>query len=226
MKLFCPNCNTLMSEENMNVNENICVCSTCNEVFRLSEIMDNDTVDKDVPDKNTVRKAEDLLSHPPEGAWAKNNDTGQVIVGVSAHSKDAVVFIVFAFLFSGASFFGYSQISKTANIVFSLFMMPFIFVSFFLIKRALYSLFGRVEITFTEDRHAHVFIGMGRSGKRYDINLKAVKKIFRAENPDLEGHLKKEITIEEEKTIKIPLTHISEAKADFLLLGLELVVQL
>jgi len=170
-------------------------------------------------DPEVIKEAENLLHSPPEGAWVRS-EWGQLIVGVSTRSKDSIGLIFFTLLFSGFSFFGFFMVTTSAGNLFSLFMVPFILASMWLLKKSLYSLFGKVEIVFTENGDAHVFIGTGKTGKKHDIYLKSVKKIFRKKYHDVEGHLKKEITIEEEKTIVLKLEFINEEKSNFLLLVL------
>ncbi|MDR1178132.1 MAG: zinc-ribbon domain-containing protein [Spirochaetaceae bacterium] len=211
MKIFCPKCNTQITDNRINIQENICTCANCNEVFYISEILD----------QGDIKKAEEMLFYPPKGIKIKKC-IEKMIVQISTFSKNGFVLIPFSILFSGISFFGFfGTIFIKANIIFTIFWLVFVIPSVLIAWKAIYAIFGKIEFVFNENGIIYVFIGVGRIGKKYYINWGSIKKIFELKSHDSDGQLKREIYIEEEKTIKIPLENINELKAKFILLILK-----
>ena len=213
MKLFCPRCNTEIFEENINDYENICICSNCNELFDLSIILD----------QLSIEKIERMLISPPNGSWVKNNN-GHIIIEISIFSKLSIPELIFHFLFSSITFFGFFQLMIDFSILYSLLMIPFVIFSIWCIKRAFYLLFNKIKILFLEDNNIQIFIGIWKFGKKYCLNLKLIKKIFKLQYRDpnydpetVNQKIKQEIHIEEKDVIKIPLEYMNKTKATYLI---------
>jgi hypothetical protein len=111
MKIFCPKCNTQVFDNNINIQENICTCLNCNEIFYISEILD----------QGDTKNAEELLFYPPKGIKITKY-IEKLIIRISTFSKTGFILIPFSILFSCISVFGFFEtiVIKT-NIVFSLF---------------------------------------------------------------------------------------------------------
>jgi hypothetical protein len=211
MKIFCPKCATQIIDNNINVHENICFCSSCNEIFNISEILDQED----------NKKAEELLFYPPKGIKIIKN-VENLVIRISTFSKYGFIYIPFCVLFSSISVFGFfGIIALKENIIFSIFWLIFVIPSVLLVRNTIYAIFGKIELVFNVNGHVDIFIGVGRIGKKYDVNWRSIKKIFELKSYDMEGQLKREIYIEEEKTIKIPLENVNEIKANFILLILK-----
>ena len=211
MVLFCPKCKIQITQNNINVLKDICLCQNCSELYCLSEILDQDDMEK----------AEQLLFYPPKGISVKK-EIGKLIIQISTFSKSAFVLVPFSILFGGISIIGLLvAIFMNENIGFTILWLIFFGVSVPLLWKTVYSILGKIRIVFTEDKKVHVFIGVGKIGKKVNINWESIKKIFELKSHDMDGGLKREIYIEEEKTVKIPLEDINEEKSRFLLLILK-----
>jgi hypothetical protein len=87
--------------------------------------------------------------------------------------------------------------------------------------KTIYAIFGKIELVFNENGNVYIFLGVNNIGKKYIINWGKIKKLFELKSHDMDGQLKREIYIEEEKTVKISLENINESKSKFLLLILK-----
>jgi len=206
MKLLCPKCRTQIPEKNINVGENVCVCPACNELFDLSAVTDQDI----------IQEAEKLLAHPPRGAWVKK-EINQTTVGVSLFSWQSIFLIFFAPVYVGFTFIACTELIKAeAGIVSLLFPAAFAGASLWLLVHTLYSWFGKIEIVARGSGQTHLFIGVGRIGKKYNIDWKKVKKIS---EKLVRGYryVKQEICIVAEKPIAIDTGGLNKTKSEFLL---------
>jgi hypothetical protein len=211
MKIFCPKCNTQIIDNRINIQENICTCTNCNEIFYISEILDQED----------IKRAEEMLFYPPKGIKIEKY-IEKMIIKISTFSKNGFVLIPFTILFLGISVFGFfGTIFIKANIIFTIFWLIFVIPSMIMVWKTIYTIFGKVEFVFNESGNIYVFMGVGRIGKKYYIKWGSIKRIFELKSHDMDGQLKREIYIEEEKTIKIPLEGINEIKAKFILLILK-----
>jgi len=209
MKIYCPKCNSSIENTNVNAAENICVCSKCNELFKLSELFDQDN----------INETEHLLRNPPKGVFvSKNNEFTKI--SISTHSLSAIFLIIFTLFFSGISFLGLFQTIKTKSIIASLLMLIFAAFSIILWATVFFSLFGKVVITININKiiQDYIFIGIGIIGKKHYINWNKITNIYEHTEYDSEGGSKKKLFISEEnKLIKIPLSYFNDDKKSFLL---------
>jgi len=205
MRINCPKCNTQIDSVNINVAENICVCQSCNELFKLSEIPDQDIIDE----------TERMLENPPQEAWVKK-DMDKTSVGVSTHSKNAFILALFAIAFSGVSLFIFSKAMVTGNSLIILFVSTFVFFSVYLWIKVIFSAYGKIELVMTHNED-FLFIGVGTIGKKHFINWQSVKNIYDQTLVNSRGVHLKNIYIESDKLIKIPTEAIDKIKADFLI---------
>jgi len=213
MKLFCPKCNTQVLGKDINVSENIGVCPSCHELFRLNEVIDQDLV--------TV--AEKLLRKPPAGILVEQN-AEQTIVSVPTRAIYSIFLIPFVVAWSSMPCFAFFQIitGRTQGAGFMLvFLTPFVIAAIAIWTYALFSLLGKVEIVFNKTGQSSIFIGINKIGLRHSVNWKKVKKITRVNHFDFRTHgfnrMRNEIKIEGEKIINIPLNAFNETKSNFLL---------
>ena len=206
MRVFCPNCNAQIDSKDFNAAENICVCHACNELFKLSEILDQDT----------IYEIENLLRNPPKGAWVKK-DIGQEIIGIRPRSKSAIFSILFALAFSSISFTGFFQMIISKSTIGILFMLIFIASSIFLWVQVFYSIFGKIEIVLNKNGQDYIFTGIGRIGKKHILKWPSIKSIYEQTSHNSEDGYSKKIYIAGENLIKISINGINENKSMFLI---------
>lgn len=213
MKIYCPKCNSTIENININVQENVCVCSKCNEAFKLSELTDQDN----------INEAEYLLRNPPKGILiSKTND--HIKIKITTRSIGGVFLTVFSLFFSGISFLGFFHFVMTKTIIPSLFMLMFVVFSIILWGKVFFSIFGKVEIIININKiiQDYIFIGTGIIGRKHNINWSKINSIYEHTTHNSEGTSSKEIYISiENKLIKIPLSYFNENKKRFLFRVLE-----
>jgi hypothetical protein len=112
---------------------------------------------------------------------------------------------------------GFLQTVQYESVVETIFMCPFLAATLFIVWKLMYSLFGKIEITFSRNAHVQVFYGIGSIGKKHYIEWDKIKKIYKLQTRDSENQWKREIIIEEKNNISIPLANINEMKSEFLL---------
>ena len=205
MRINCPKCDTQIDSNNINVAENICVCQACNELFKLSEIADQDTIDE----------TERLLDKPPQETWVKK-DMSKTSIGVSTHSKNSFILALFAIAFTGVSLFIFSKAIITGNILILLFVSSFLFFSIYLWIKVIFSVYGKIELVMTDNEN-YLFIGVGSVGKKHPINWSKINDIYDQTLVNSRGVNLKNIYINGEKLIKIPTEAIDKSKSDFLI---------
>ena len=166
MRILCPNCNSQIENENINVNENICVCKSCGQLFKLSEMLDQDKIDE----------TENLLRNPPKGILVKK-ESGQEIITISAKSRSAVILLIFALIISAFIGFVASLVLAQRIFIFILFLTPFIFAITALWVQAFFMMFGKVELVINQKEPAYIFKGVGKIGKKYFIDWSSIKSI-------------------------------------------------
>jgi hypothetical protein len=213
MKIYCPKCNSTIENTNINVTENVCVCSKCNELFKLSELFDQEDIDE----------IENLLKNPPKGILvSKNNE--HIKIKIPTHSSRAFFLIFFTLAFSSISFLGFFQTIIGKSIIGSLFISVFVIVSIYLWIKVFFSLFGKIMIIININKNIkdYIFIGIGFIGKKYYINWSKIINIYEHIDHNSEGGSSKKLYISEgNKLIKIPLDDINDNKERFLLLVLK-----
>jgi len=209
MKILCPKCKLAISSIDTNIAENICFCKNCNETYYISNILNEDEhfeIDK-------------MLNDPPKGTWnIKNYD--EMLIGVSTFSKESISVLIFNILFSGFIYFCiFDILFRHKAILASLFMIPFVLASLYLMKETLFAFFGKIEIHFCKD--TYIFIGVGKIGKKHFIKWDSLKGIWKSVTRESEGGIKKEIFIEEKRIITIPLKYITDNKGKYLFYALK-----
>ncbi|GHV07863.1 hypothetical protein FACS189485_18710 [Spirochaetia bacterium] len=206
MKIICPKCRKIIINENINTQKDTCVCQNCNELFYLSELLEQD----DIID------AEELLLCPPKGI-SVIRDLEKLIIRSSTISKDSLFFIIFISLFGGVSISGFLQVVNDKSIIGIIFICPFLAATLFILWKLLYSIFGKIEIIFSRNENVKIFYGIGNIGKNYHVEWDKLKRIYKLQSRNSENQWNKEIIIEGNKTISISLENINEIKSEFLI---------
>lgn len=145
----CPKCNTLILAENINIQNNIAKCSSCSYVFKASDgLNDSD--------------AKFQINQPPSGAWYEPQPN-EIIIGATTRSATALYLIPFTCIWSGFSLsmlYGSQIANQQFSLFESLFGIPFLIGSIFMIKQCLISVFGKVEIHANREGGT-IFTGIG-----------------------------------------------------------------
>jgi hypothetical protein len=213
MIICCPKCNSIIDNANINVTENVCVCSICNEVFNLSALLD----------KENIEEAENVLENPPKGILVTGNYE-HIKIKIPTHSPEAIFLFFFTLGFSSVSFMGFYEMITSKSTIGLLFMSVFLAASVFLWTHLLYALFGKIMIVINTNKNSqdYIFIGIGIIGRKHNINFSKSLNIYEHIHHDSEGGTDKKIYItEKNKIIKIPAAYFNENKKKFLLMVLK-----
>ena len=224
MKIICPNCNTQIENNNINVTENICVCQSCSQLYKLSEMQDQEK-----QEQGKTEVTENALLNPPKGIKIQK-DGAREIITVSAKSKSVIILILFALIFSGFTAFAFYKITETEPPRVLIFMLPFLLGIILLWIHAFFMMFGKFELVINPKEPDYLFKGMGTLGKKYFIDWPSIKNISEVviekeqyENSgDRYGRRHggrttvRYLQIEGKKLIKITINEISKEKSGFL----------
>lgn len=149
----CPNCQTEVSPEHMNIQTDLAKCQACHHIFKISENLED-----------TATDGFDI-ENPPKGAWL-NSERHQLVIGATTRSPLAFFLVPFMLVWSGGSLGGIygSQIIKGEFSLFmSLFGIPFLIGSIFFWGIALMAIWGKVEVFLTQEG-GKIRTGIGAMG--------------------------------------------------------------
>jgi hypothetical protein len=192
---------------NNRISQNI---NVSNESFYVHELLS----------ESDIKKAEELIFSPPKGTWIKKK-YDRIIIGISFFAKDALRILPFSFvlIIPFIGLIGTIIIYKNiigALIEWSIFLIP----SIIILWKIMLIFFGRAEIVFSSK--PYIFSGVFIFGKKKYFNSELVKRIFEIRTvPDSFNNYKKDIYIEEEKIIEIPLNYAPDSKSNFFILMLK-----
>jgi hypothetical protein len=153
MDIRCPLCRSAIGLEDINVSTDIALCRSCGKTFQFSEISGGGAAS--VPD----------LATPPAGAWFEQIPGG-FRVGGSTRSWLALFIVPFTCVWAGGSLsgiYGKQILSGHFDVTTSMFGLPFLIGSIFLIGLCAMTVAGKVEVAQNGDRLS-VFIGVGWLG--------------------------------------------------------------
>ena len=153
MEILCPSCRSRIPADDLNVSTDIALCRACDKPFRISEAVGSAPADPQ------------LLATPPSGAWFDPLPDG-FRAGASTRSWMALFIVPFTCVWSGGSLFGIygtQIVHGRFNVGMSLFGLPFLLGSMFLISWCLMSVAGSVRITRHGDQLS-IFTGVGPIG--------------------------------------------------------------
>ena len=156
MKLLCPRCGCALPPEAVNVSTDLALCPECGLPSRASECVVEDEINQDV------------LRRPPPGAWLRQ-EGGEVLVGTTMRSSAAWFLVVFTTIWAGISMFGLygtQFIEGRFDLIRSLFGIPFLIGTLFLVGSTAYTIFGRQKWRLDKDGGSG-FDGVGCFGKRW-----------------------------------------------------------
>ena len=209
MVISCPKCNSVIENSNINVMENFCVCPKCNELFKLSCLLDQVNTDEAV----------DLLKNPPKGILV-NKNSENIKIKIPTHSLRALFLLFFTLAFSSISFLGFFQMITSRSIIGLLFISVFVIASIYLWIQVFFSLFGNIQIIIDKYKNLndYIFIGIGMIGIKKHLNWISIIDIYEHTYNHSEGGIEKKVFISEENSlIKIPVDYINDNKKRFLI---------
>ena len=157
MEITCPSCRARIAMDDINVSTDVALCRSCGNTFRLSEIAFGGMFTAPLPSID--------LNSPPSGCWYTPMADG-FRAGATTRSWMALFVVPFTCVWSGGSMFGIygTQIIKGHFSLFpTLFGIPFLIGSIFLVSWCLMSVAGHVTITRHSDQLS-IFTGVGPIG--------------------------------------------------------------
>lgn len=158
MDSVCPLCRSAIAIDDINVATDVALCRRCGKAFSFSELL-----------SGSARAAPDLTT-PPNGAWFEQLADG-FRIGATTRSWMALFLVPFACVWSGMSLGGLygKQISSGRfDPTSSLFGVPFLIGTIFLVGYCAMTIAGKVELS-QRGGNLSVFTGVGRFGwtRRY-----------------------------------------------------------
>lgn len=177
MQITCPSCRAKIATDDINVSTDVALCRSCGNTFHISEALGGTSsllsslVSSIVPPSGPVD-----LNSPPAGAWYEAAADG-FTAGATTRSFVALFIVPFTCVWSGFSMFGIygTQILKGhLSVPQSLFGIPFLIGSMFLVSWCAMSVAGKVTVSVHGDRLA-IFTGVGPIGITRIANLSDFK---------------------------------------------------
>jgi len=154
VEVECPKCNQRIAAEDVNVAKDLGFCRRCNEAFALSDAVavgDLDQVD---------------FADPPKGLTIEDYGHRLTLTATTRHAI-ALFLVPFTLIWSGGSMIGIygTQIWKGEfDIAQSLFGLPFLIGTIFLVSVCLMSTLGKVRVAL-DGSLVTVFTGVGGIGR-------------------------------------------------------------
>jgi hypothetical protein len=148
----CPNCNTEVQNQNINIQTDLAQCQGCNNIFKISENLTDNIDGFD-------------LSNPPMGTWIRN-EMNQIVIGATTRSPIAFFLVPFMVVWSGGSIggiYGTQLVNGEFDPFISLFGIPFLIGSIIFWSLALMTIWGKVELTL-DKKGGKAFTGLGSVG--------------------------------------------------------------
>ncbi|MGL1889096.1 MAG: hypothetical protein OCD76_21465 [Reichenbachiella sp.] len=149
----CPNCNTVVENQNINIHTDVAQCQNCNNIFKIAEnINDNNYDGFD-------------MNNPPNGTWIKKG-MNQIVIGATTRSPVAFFLVPFMMVWIGGSIggiYGTQIVSGEFDPIMSLFGIPFVIGSIMLLSGTLMTIIGEVRLTFN-NHGGTVFTGIENIG--------------------------------------------------------------
>ena len=159
MKVVCPRCRNVLGGDDLNAATDIARCSACDEVYRLSALVQ--ATESGPFDPNDA----------PRGAWFRTELDG---FSVGATTRHPIAFFLVPFMcvwsgFSLGGIYGTQFANGQFNLLMSLFGIPFVLGTVVLGAGALMAVCGKVVVQVSESEGV-VFTGIGMLGRRKSFN--------------------------------------------------------
>ena len=179
MQITCPTCRAKIATDDINVSTDVALCRSCGNTFHISEALGGTSgvlgslLSSIAPPSGPVD-----LNAPPKGAWYTPLADG-FTAGASTRSWMALFIVPFTCVWSGGSMAGIygTQLMKGHfNLPMSLFGLPFLIGSIFLVSWCAMSVAGKVTVSVHGDRLA-IFTGVGPFGVTRTASLSDFKSV-------------------------------------------------
>jgi len=179
MQITCPNCRAKIATDDINVSTDVALCRSCGNTCHVSEVLGGTStilsslLSSVVPPSGPVD-----LNSPPSGAWYTPLADG-FTAGTSTRSWMALFIVPFTCVWSGGSMTGIygTQLMKGHfNLPMSLFGLPFLIGSIFLVSWCVMSVAGKVTVSVHGDRLA-IFTGVGPLGVTRTANVSDFRSV-------------------------------------------------
>ena len=149
----CPKCKSDIQTENINIQTDIALCESCQNIFNISENIENYLDDGF------------NVNDTPRGTWIKT-DFNNTIIGATTRSPIAFFLVPFMLVWSGGSvggIYGNQIVRGEFDLVQSLVGIPFLIGSIVFWSFALMAIWGKVELTLN-NQGGKIFTGIGNIG--------------------------------------------------------------
>ncbi len=157
MNVVCPKCRKTIPMEDVNVSTDIALCRDCGETFPFSELSSV------VPDTAPV----DFGNPPPHVKLDLNPMDGSFTLTHQRFSKTTLFMVPFTLLWGGGSMtmiYGSQFFNHKFDWRLSLFGLPFLIGTLFLISACLMSAFGKTKVRLAMGKGS-IFHGVGGIGR-------------------------------------------------------------
>lgn len=213
MSIKCPNCSTLVTNENINIHTDVAQCHSCSHLFKISEHLVADNSDGFD------------LNNPPEGAWIRT-EMHQMVIGATTRSPIAFFLVPFMIIWSGGSIggiYGTQLINGEFDLFMSLFGIPFLLGSVIFWSLALMAIWGKVEITLDKNG-GKTFTGIGTIGRSKSFTWDEVTSVReKSSNVNYPGSQGSVIVLEGKKRISFGLG-IKEGRRYYLFRAMKMIL--
>jgi hypothetical protein len=168
MEVICATCESIIDADNINVAKDTAYCAKCENLHHLSSLSSKKSAPKAKFDP--YEKVDGVTVDDKSYMWS---------IDVTHRSKKALFLIPFTCVWAGGSLYsiyGQQYLSGEYDIIASIFGIPFLLGSLFLISLCLMSLFGRTHISCDNDK-ALYFVGVGAIGRYRRFSWCSIKKL-------------------------------------------------
>lgn len=192
--------------EDINVANDIALCRRCQQPHSYVELL------------NAAEVGPIDSSRPPKGMWLLRKPNG-FEMGFSTRQLALAIFLIpFTLFWSGISLGGIygTQIARGEfNLLFSLFGLPFVLGTCFLVPLALMSLGGKQVLT-VDHTGADIFTGLGKIGWRRRFQWSEIHRVGIETSHGRKGRTNRHLVLEGDHPYRLASGQ-SEAKLQFAL---------
>ena len=194
MEIRCPSCHTLIQKENINEEEGWGFCDTCKDSFLLSDVPDNNELEKQESKLDEAQSLKDILHDSPKGVYIYE-ESDRITIGVKLRAIPIsgiiglfIAFIILVFTV-GFIFGGFLPVIKSiadagqniwanpAIYFFIVFTVPVVFVFGGWIITIIMVIMGKMEVVLGKD--SWVFTGIDKIGIKKTFDWKHVQRVYK-----------------------------------------------
>ncbi len=177
MKLICPNCDTQLLFNRMNIDANEATCSHCGQRTSISDLL----VDEQPSGQTVIVPDSFDINQPPSGVSYQRDGMGWRITATTRHGTGyfLMVFAVVTLIFACGVIYGPQLAAGKFDLKESLLGILFIVISLVIMAVGLLLIFGRTVVE-TDEREPDVgrlFVGLGPFGWARQVQWSEVTRI-------------------------------------------------